>query len=374
LTGAGLRKGLIVFQFVLSVVFVVGSMVVFQQLEYMRKKDLGFDRDNVFFFTYRESFGENYEEFKHEVSAQPSIRHIVRSSSNPMQVFGGMVLADDGWPGKSTEDDLVFSMLVADAELLEVMGFSFVQGRSFSGTPADSAAYILNEAAVAAMKLDNPIGTIIKAPTEGTVIGVVKNFHSNSMRDKLRPVIIGTRFEDFGVVLVKYEPGHTSEALLAVDAAYKKFNPDFPIEVKFMDDIFANQYSNEILMGKLATLCTSVALFISCMGLFGLISFSAERRRKEIGIRKVLGAHLYDVVSLLCRDTLILLVIALAIGIPIAGWAAFEFLRSFAFHADINVWMGVAVVLAMLSLALITISFQAIRAGRVNPADTLRSE
>jgi putative ABC transport system permease protein len=284
------------------------------------------------------------------------------------------VLADDGWPGKTKDDDQVFFTLNADADMLGVMGFTMVQGRGFSGAPADSSSYILNESAVAAMKLKDPIGAIIKAPKPGTVIGVVKNFHSNPLREKFQPVIISTRFQNFGVVLVKYESGQTNEAVSAVDAAYKKVVPDFPIEIGFMDDTFANQYSDEILMGKLATVCTSVALFISCIGLFGLISFSAERRRKEIGIRKVLGAHLSDVVSLLCRDTVVLLVIALAIGIPISGWAAYEFLSRFAFHADVNLWMGAVVVFAMLALALITISFQAIRAGRVNPVETLRSE
>lgn len=374
LTGTGLRKGLIVFQFVLSVVFVVGSLVVFQQLEFMRRKDLGFDRENVFFFTYREEFEDHYKEFRQDALSHPSVKHVLRSSYNPMQVFGGMVLADDGWPGKTSEDDLMFYTIEADAEMFDVMGFTLSQGRGFSGTPADSAAYILNEAAVSAMKLSDPVGATIKAPKAGTVVGVVKNFHAHPLREKFQPIIISTRFRDFGVVLVKYEAGRTNEALLAVETAYRKSNPDFPIEIGFMDDTFADQYTDEILMGKLATICTTVALFISCMGLFGLISFSAERRRKEIGVRKVLGAHTPDIVSLLCRDTLLLLLVALVLGIPIAGWASYEFLGQFAFRTDLNLWMAGLVVIAMLLLALITISFQSIRAARVNPADTLRSE
>jgi putative ABC transport system permease protein len=374
MTGAGLRKGLIVFQFALSVIFIVGSLVVFQQLEYMRKKDLGFDRENSFFFNYREPFGEHFEKFKADVITHPSIKHIVRTSSNPMQLFGGMVLADDAWPGKTPEEDLIFITLDADAEFLETMGFKIIEGRSFSGAPADSSSYILNEAAVKAMKLTDPIGVTIKAPTPGTVIGVVKDFHSSPLRDKFQKVIISTRFDDFGVILVKYEPGQIAEALAAVDAAYRKVDTDFPIEITFMDETFANQYGDEILMSKLASICTAVALFISCMGLFGLISFSAERRRKEIGIRKVLGADLSTIVSLLSRDTLSLLLIACAVGVPLSIWAANEFLGRFAFHTSINYWLTGLSVLTMVLIALVTISFQSVRAGKANPADTLRSE
>jgi putative ABC transport system permease protein len=374
LTGAGLRKSLIVFQFSLSVVFIIGSMVVFQQLEYMRKKDLGFDRENTFFFTYRESFGERYEKFRSDAAAHPSIQHVIRSSSNPMQVFGGMVLADDGWPGKTAEDDLMFYTIEADAQLLGALGFDLVQGRAFNGTPADSSSYILNESAVRAMNLKDPLGAVIKAPTEGTIIGVVKDFHSQPLREKYQPIIFSTRFDNFGVVLVKYKPGYLAEALSAVEAAYQDLDPDFPIEIGFMDETFANQYADEILMGKLATLCTSVALFISCMGLLGLISFSVERRRKEIGIRKVLGADLSTIVALLSRDTLLLLVIACVIGMPLSVWAANEFLGRFAFHTSMNYWVAGLCVFGMVLIALVTISVQSIRAGMTNPAETLRAE
>jgi putative ABC transport system permease protein len=374
LTGAGLRRSLIVFQFSLSVVFIIGSLVVFQQLEFMRKKDLGFDRENTFFFEYRESFGKHFEKFKEDASSHPSINHVIRSSNNPMQVFGGMVLADDGWPGKSNEEDLIFYTLETDAGLIGAMGFTIVQGRGFSGTPADSASYVLNESAVRAMNLKEPIGTIIKAPTAGTIIGVVKDFHSHPLREKFQPVIMSTRFRDFGIVLVKYEPGQMSLALSAVEAAYRNLDADFPIEIGFLDETFANQYSDEILMGKLAGICTSVALVISCMGLLGLISFSAERRKKEIGIRKVLGADLSTIISLLSRDTLWLLFIACAVGLPLSMWAAHKFLARFAFHTDMNYWAAGLCVLVMMLIALVTISFQSIRAGMTNPAETLRAE
>src|SRR5205085_8399819 len=283
-------------------------------------------------------------------------------------------LADDAWPGKASEEDLIFFTLDADAEFMETMEFKIIEGRSFSGTPADSSAFILNETAVKAMNLKDPIGVTIKAPKAGTIIGVVKDFHSNPLRDKFQPIIISTHFNDFGVILIKHEPGMMTEALAAVDAAYRKVDADFPIEIHFMDETFANQYGDEILMGKLANICMAIALFISCLGLFGLISFSAERRRKEIGIRKVLGADLSTIVSLLSRDTLSLLLIACIIGMPLSIWVANEFLGRFAFHTSINYWLIGLSVLMMVLLALFTISFQSVRAGRVNPADTLRAE
>jgi hypothetical protein len=205
-------------------------------------------------------------------------------------------------------------------------------------------------------------------------VGIIKDFHGTSLRDKLQPVIISTRFRDFGIVLVKYEPGQTAEAMLAVESVYKKFEPEFPIEIGFLDETFADLYGDEILMGRLATVCTSIAIFISCLGLFGLISFSAERRRKEIGIRKVLGADVLRIVSLLCLDTVLLLLIACAVGVPLALWGASEFLGRFAFHTSVNYWAVAAVACLMIALALATISMQSVKAARTNPSDTLRSE
>jgi putative ABC transport system permease protein len=349
-------------------------MVVLAQLNFMRQKDLGFDRSHVFFFAHREDFAPFDTKFKSELMGNPALQNVIRSTYNPMQILGGLVLADDAWPGKTSADDQMFFNMEAEPELLSSLGFSFVQGKNFSGGPSDSSSYVINEAAARVMHLSDPVGTTIKAPTQGTIIGVIKNFHSNPLRESFQPIIISTRYNDFGVTLVKYTPGKMRDALAAVESAYAKFAPDLPLEIKFMDDTFAEQYGDEIRLGRLATICTGIAIFISCIGLFGLVSFSAARRKKEIGIRKVLGADAYRIVSLLCRDTFVLLLIACVIGIPLAVWASTKFLSGFAFHTTINYWAVSLVVGAMLLLAMLTISFQSVRASLANPGETLKSE
>ncbi len=375
MTGSSVRKGLVVFQFGLSVILIVSAVVMYRQIEYLRNKDLGFDRNHTFYLRINDALSKDFEEFKRIALADPSIRFVSRSDDNPMDVFGGLVLADNAWPGKTKEDNLVFQFLQCDYDLLPALGFSFVAGRNFSPDfKSDSSNYIITEEAARVMRLKDPVGQFLNGPTKGTIIGVIKDFHSAGMQKPIMPVIIGLNLKEARRIYVSYEKGKLPDALKHITAVHHQIAPDFPMEYKFLDEPFEEQYRNEILMGKLAGCFTCIAIFISCLGLFGLSSFNAARRSREISIRRVLGASLSQVVALLCRDFIVLILVALMIGIPVAWMVMERFLATFAFHTDIGLPVLIATTVLMVLVALVTVSFQSIRSALANPVESLKNE
>ena len=375
LSGAGIRKSLVVFQFSLSVVLIVCAVVVYQQINYMRNKNLGFDRENIFYLSVNQALRKNFIAFKAEALQNPSIRFVARSDDNPMDIFGGMVLTDNAWPGKTKEDNIAFGFLQCDEELLPALGFTFLEGRNFSDKiVSDSANYIINEEAVRRMKLSSPVGQFLVGPRKGNIVGVVKNFNTSGLQKPIGPVIIAMNPNDARRIFIKYEKGDLHEVMKHIQTVYKKYSPDFPIEYKFMDETFGQQYQNEILIGKLATGFTAMAIFISCLGLFGLASFTAQRRTKEITIRKVLGATVSQLITLLCQEFVVLILISLLIGLPLAWWGTEKFLQTYAFHTDFPFSVLVITSLSLLGVGLLTVSFQSAKAALLNPAESLRSE
>lgn len=375
LGGTDVRKCLVVFQFSLSVILIIGSMVVYKQINYMRNKNLGFDRENIFYIRVNDALKNNFVAFRDEALQNPSVKFVARSDDNPMDIFGGIVLADNAWPGKTKEDNIAFKFLQCDTDLLPALRFTFMEGRNFSGEfISDSANYIITDEAARRMKLGDPVGQFLIGPTKGNIIGVVKDFHSSGFQRPIGPVIIALNPQAARRIFIRYESGSLEIALKHIQNVYQKFSPDFPIEYKFMDETFGQQYQNEILIGKLATCFTVMAVFISCLGLFGLASFTAERRSKEISIRKVLGATVSQMIILLCRDFVILIVIALTVGLPIAWWGMQRFLTTFAFRTEPSISLFAITALSMLLIALATVSFQSAKAALADPAETLKSE
>jgi ABC-type antimicrobial peptide transport system permease subunit len=375
LAGTTVRKALVVFQFTISFALIVGAIVVHKQIEYMRNKNLGFDKENAFYFTISEALKKNVEGFKNEILKNPSVQNVARSNSNPMQVFDGMVLADNAWPGKTKEDNLIFKTLRCDNDFLKSFGFTLLEGRFFSEEfPSDSNNYIINEEAAKRMKLSNPIGQELIAPTKGEIIGVVKDFHSGALQGAIEPVIISMRPKIADLMFIRYKPGQAQEAVENVESLLKKFNSGFPLEYKFMDETFGKIYETEILAGKLSNCFTLIAIFISCLGLFGLASFTAERRTKEIGVRKILGATVSQVVLLLCRDFILLICIALVVGLPLAWLGAKEFLDGYAFHIELGYAVFALAGFGITAIALVTVSFQSVKAAMSNPVKNLRVE
>jgi putative ABC transport system permease protein len=375
LTGASVRKTLVVFQFSVSVVLIVCAIVVHRQIEYMRNKNLGFDKENAFYFNINEGLKKNREGFRNEALQNPAIVAVAESNANPMQVLGKMVLADNAWPGKTKEDNIAFGYLRCDGQFLSALGFTLIKGRFFSTEfPSDSTNYVITEEAARRMKLSSPVGQELIAPHKGQIIGVVKNFHSTGLQGEIEPVIISMRPKSSNLLFIRYQPGQSKEAIRYIASLHKKFEPNFPMEYQFMDEAFGKIYRSEILIGNISAYFTVIAIFISCLGLFGLASFISESRAKEIGVRKILGATVSQLIILLCRDFILLIAIALAIGWPLAWWGAQKFLDGYAFHTELSYSVFVMTALAMIAIALSTVSFQSAKAALSNPVKNLRTE
>jgi ABC-type antimicrobial peptide transport system permease subunit len=365
----------VVFQFSLSVILIICSLVVYKQISFMRHKNLGFDNGNTFYFNSSKDLRKHFEAFRNEALQNPDIEYVSQSDADPMQIFSEIVLADDAWQGKTKDDDISFKWLKCDYDFLPALGFTFLEGRNFSRhIGSDSVNYIITAEAARRMNFVHPIGQQLKAPYEGQIIGVVNDFHSAGLQTPIGPVIIALRPENTNRIFIRYSPGHAKEVMSYAQTLYKKYDPDQPMEYTFMDETFDRQYRNEIMIGTLSKYFTAIAIFISCLGLFGLASFVAERRRKEIGVRKVMGASAWQVVVLLCMDFALLIAFALLVGIPVGWFGMQEFLNGYAFHTGIGASVFVMTVVVMVLLALLTVSLQSVRAALASPVKSLRSE
>lgn len=375
LRGSGLRKALVVFQFSLSVMLIIGAVIVHQQVNYMKTKNLGFDKNNVFYINSNADLRKSFDGFKNEAIQNNSVKMVAQSDSNPMELFSGIVLSDNAWPGKTKEDNLVFKFIQCDHDLLPSLGFTFLKGRNFSREfPSDSNNYIINEEAARRMKLSDPIGQELVAPRKGQIVGIINDFHCAGLKGPIEPVIIALRPQVTDRIFVRYESGHLDEAMNHINTVYKKFEPNFPLEYAFMDESFGRLYQSEIMVGKLSTCFTWMAIFISCLGLFGLASFTAEKRTKEIGIRKVMGATVTELILLLCKDFIRLIAIALVIGLPLAWWAMQEFLSGYAFHTELGIAVFLITALSTIAMVILTVSYQSARTANANPVKSLRTE
>ena len=369
------RKGLVVFQFVLSIVLIIGTVIVSRQVNYIQAMNLGFDRDNLVYVSLDGDLGKNYDVFKNEALKMPGIKSISLSSNAPTAISNSTVNVE--WDGKDPNTNVSFSDAAVGYDFISTMKLKMVAGRDFSKDfSTDSAGYVVNEEAVRRLGYADPIGkplTIWSA--KGKIIGVVKDFHFSSLHDKIKPLILyyGEKAGS-GIALVRTQPGKTKEALVSLEKLYKQLNPNFQFSYTFSDDEYNKLYNSEQIVSKLSDAFAFLAIFISCLGLLGLAMFTAEQRVKEIGIRKVLGASVTSLFALLSAEFLWLVVIALLIAIPVASYAMDYWLRSFAYHTPVQWWIFVLSGVLIILIALATISFQAIKAALINPIKSLRSE
>jgi putative ABC transport system permease protein len=370
-----LRRALIVFQFTLSVTLIVCCIMATRQIQYIQNKNLGFDRQNIIYFNLSEQLSAKVDAFKNETMKSPLINAVSEADTNPMEVQRGMVLSDNAWPGKTKEDNIIFRWIQCDHDFIPALGFNIIAGRNFSkSNAADSVSYIINEEAARQMKLTHPVGQSLSAPHPGKIIGVVRDFHSAKLQFAIQPVIFAMKPVRSPLLFVKYEAGRTKEVIPYVESIYKKFEPDFPLEWKIMNDALTQQYKDEQMINKIANLFTGIAIVISCMGLLGLVTYTAEMRGKEIGIRKVMGASIFQILTLLSKDFLMLIAIAFLIGIPL-GWIASEqYLKDYAFRINMDISTIILTALLLAVATLLAVSFQSVKAAAANPNKTLRSE
>ena len=370
-----MRKGLIIFQFTISVVFIVGFLVINKQTQYALNKSLGYNKSNIIKFERQGSANqESFETFIKEVKKIPGVGHAAGIAGGFLKNVG--IRTGFSWSGQNTgEKQMSFQNLMVGYDFFETLGIYLKEGRAFSSSYAkEDRKIIINEAAVKAMGLKDPVGKTIKYGADDMqIIGVAGNFHYGSLHDAVKPLIImySPYIKD---ILVRIEVGGEKQTLSRLKDVYQKFYPKYPFEFTFMDDEYAALYASEQRLEVLSKYFAGLAILISCLGLFGLASFSAERRRKEIGVRKVLGAQVSQIVLLLSKDFLHLVFLAICIGFPIALWATNKWLEGFAYKAHISWWLYALAAMSAVVITLLTVGFQSIGAAVSNPAKSLGSE
>ena len=370
------RKGLVVFQFSLSIMLIVGMMVVYKQIQFIQTKNLGFDRENMIYTSIEGDLSTNFTAFKQELLNMPGIKSVTSSQADPLQV--GSSTQGVTWPGKDTTKIILFSQNPVSYDYLETMGIKLRDGRDFSKSfGTDTSNYIINEEAAKKMNMKNPVGKEMTMwGRKGTIVGLVKSFHINSLHEAIPPLILSLQRgkENWGQLIVRSQPGQTREALASMEKAYKKFNPRFPFGYQFTDQEYANQYKGENVVSKLANYFAFLAIFISCLGLFGLAMFTAEQRTKEIGVRKVLGASVLSITSMLSADFLKLVLIAALIAFPLAWYLMKNWLQKYEYRIEIQWWFFLVAGVLAVTIALLTVSYQAIKAALMNPMKSLKTE
>ncbi|HEX6426424.1 MAG TPA: ABC transporter permease [Niastella sp.] len=379
ISAAGIRRSLVVFQFMLSIVLITGIIVIYSQLQYIKNKDLGFDQSQKIGFVFHtDEAVANIPGFVNDLRNVAAISSVTRTDNIPGQeVLYDLHLFREGGNIAAAPDA---SVIEADENFIKTTGIKLAAGSNFR--PLDSGKIIINEtfAKTLGLRVDQAPGTKLFTEfangeqTGFEIAGVMKDYNFNSLRDEIKPLFIRYKGSHVPNVLISTNSSNYKTLLGKIAAIWNKHFPGVPFEYQFVDEEVRKQYQAEITLSNIINSFTLMAIFISCLGLFGLTAFSAEQRSKEIGIRKVLGASVSSIVRLLSKDFLKLLIVAIVIGLPIAGWVLHKWLQNFAYRVNISWWMFALAGLIAVSIALITVSFQAIKAAMANPVQRLRSE
>jgi putative ABC transport system permease protein len=374
------RKGLTVFQFVLSIILLIATIVITRQTSYVQSTHLGYDRENMIYTRIEGELSKKnkYLLFKKQASDMPGIAMIDRTTEVP-QAMNFVVNGDEiTWEGKEKNTTIGIKPASVGFDFLKIMKLQLAEGRDFSSAyPTDSTdAFMVNEEAVREMGMKNPIGKWVKAwDKRGHIIGVLKDFHTQSLHEPIKPIIIDIKEgEYFGVIIARTKPGKTKEALASLAKVYKDINPNYPFSYQFVDQEYKKLYSSELIISQLSIVFAVVAIAISCLGLLGLVMFSAEQRIKEFGVRKVLGASLGQLLGLFATDFLKLVFIAFLIAAPLGWYAMRSWLQDFAYRIDISWWVFLLAGVGSFMIALFTLSYEAFKTAVANPVKSLRSE
>ena len=374
------RKGLTVFQFVLSILLLIATIVIVRQMDYAQHSDLGYNRENLVYIRIEGDLSkrDKYLLFKQRAQTMPGIAMVDRSSEAPHAMDFVAGRGAIGWEGMGKDDYIGFKPASVGFDFVRLMNLRIMEGRDFSSLhPSDSTdAFLVNEEAVRQMGMTDPIGKSVSAwAKKGHIIGVLKDYHTHSLREPILPVILDVKEgEYFGVIIVRTQPGRTKQALASLEQVYKDINPSYAFAWQFVDEEYKKLYTSELLVSKLSIFFATLAIGISCLGLLGLVMFSAEQRTKEIGVRKVLGASAGQIVALFSRDSIQLILIAFLIATPLGWYATHVWLEGFAYRVSVPWWVFALAGVASLMIALLTVSYQAVKAAVANPAQSLRTE
>jgi putative ABC transport system permease protein len=374
-SSAFLRKGLVVFQFGLSVFLIVGMIVIGQQMNYIQTKRLGLDKENVLYIPLEGDLYNKLEAFRQEVINSPSVVAATTSGSIPTNITGNS--GDLDWPGRSKDVDNTVYATYVGYDFTKTMHIEMAGGRDFSKEfAADTANYIINEAAAKMMNMKDPVGKQVKFwMGNGTIVGLMKDFHLASFHSAIKPLIlVNYKGMNTEFMMVRTQPGRTAAAIAHLEKTTRKFNPAYPFFYHFLDEDYERMYRSEMIVNTLIRYFGFLAILISCLGLLGLAAFTAEQRTKEIGIRKVLGANVASVIALLSKDFVKLVVLAFVVACPISWYAMNKWLSSFEYHIDLTWGIFILAGATALFIALFTVSFQSIKAALANPVKSLQTE
>ncbi|HYI78321.1 MAG TPA: FtsX-like permease family protein [Chryseolinea sp.] len=376
-----LRKGLVVSQFTISIVLIIATLVIFRQLDYLNSRNLGYDKNQVVTLRYYEELAPNYDAFYNELTKSAAIKNVARSSRIPtgrlLDSYGSArVVKGDSL----TDAGIDLKTILADAEFFDTYGIGISKGRKFSKeiVTDDSLAFIINEAAAREIGWENPEEYLEKefvyADTKGKLIGIVEDFHFESLHQKITPMIFWQRQDNYNSLSIKINSGTMKEGLAQVEKVWKQFLPGRPFDYQFLSERYRSLYEAEQKQSQLFTTFAGLAIFIASLGLFGLATFNTMQRIKEIGIRKVLGASIPNILTLLSKEIIILIIAANIIAWPVAWYVMTKWLDTFAYHVNMDFLVYVVAAVAAILIALITVSAQTIKAAMSNPAKTLRYE
>ena len=374
------RQVLVVVQFSISLALIIGTIIVYNQIQYSKDRPIGYNRDGLVMVLMKSpDFYGKFDVLRTELKNAGAIEELAESSSPLTSVWSNSGGFD--WAGKDPKLDTDFATIFVTHEFGKTVGWQFKEGRDFSRDfSSDSSSVVLNEAAVKFMGIENPVGSVIywgfgPDREEYKVVGVIKDMLMQSPYEPVKQSIYFLNYENVNWITLKLNPNRSaSESLATIESTFKKHIPSAPFDYKFADEEFGKKFANEERIGKLATFFAALAIFISCLGLFGLASFVAEQRTKEIGVRKVLGASVFNLWQMLSKDFVVLVIISFFIATPVAYYFLSGWLQKYQYRTDISWWVFGVSGLGGLLVTLLTVSFQSIKAALMDPVKSLRSE
>jgi len=370
-----MRKILVVTQFAIAILLLTSTSIIYLQNNYMRNKELGFKKDNIVYVQLNDNILKNFDAMRNELIRHSDINNVTRTSELPTNVF--MIARGITWKGKATQKGVAFGCAAVDFEYINTLNLQIIKGRALSlDFPSDSGSVLINEKAAAMIGWEDPIGKNLFFDPENSlsVVGVVKDFNALPLTMEIEPMMLLIYPAFYRYMLIDVNSTNTPETIAKIEKVWQQFSPAFPFEYHFLDEQFEQDYRTEIRMSKIFAYFVVLAIFISCLGLFGLAAFTAQQRRKEIGIRKVHGATIGGLVFLLSREFAKLVLIANIFAWPLAWYAMHKWLQHFAYRTEITVWPFLFSGILTLLIALLTVSFHTINAALANPVKSLRYE
>jgi ABC-type antimicrobial peptide transport system permease subunit len=367
------RQALIVFQFAISILLISATVIVYQQISMIKNRDMGYDTNNLITIFGSDDTQNNFQVIKQELLQTGNVASITRTSSPITNIWWRT--PGPGYEGKPEDQNIIFTGLTTDADFSKTLGIKILEGEDFSGSPADSSYMLLNKAAVEAMGLENPVGMVMDYHGEFTVKGITDNVIQGSPFEPVDPTMIFFDPDNSNIISLRLSEGvHPQQAMASIEEIFKSYNPRHTFEFRFVDEEFQQKFITEDLIRKLSNIFALLAIFICCIGLAGLAAFTIQKRIREIGIRKVLGANINQLLILISKEFMKLVAIALVLAIPLTWWIMYQWLQDYQYRIEISIWLFAAVGVVILLLTLTVVSANTISTAMRNPMKSLRIE